>query len=144
MKYYVEFANGKCRVVHPYKNKDGFYYVEDGKRHRTRLPVKRGAKKSPPCFNKRAGPGRPPKTSARGSRSPRRRRKSRSKSPKRKSRSKSRCSRRTQARYTSRPGPPYAAKTCKGKNRKGNNGRMYKSTRIKTKDGKYQWRWHLV
>lgn len=50
------------------------------------------------------------------------------------------CKRKTSKSYTERPSPPYAADSvgCKGKTRKGGDGKFYVSKKSKT-TGKYRW-----
>lgn len=50
------------------------------------------------------------------------------------------CERKTSKAYTERPSPPYAANStgCKGKTKKGNDGKFYVSKKSQT-TGKYRW-----
>jgi len=50
------------------------------------------------------------------------------------------CSKRKTSRYTTRKAPAIKASDCKGKNRKGNDGEMYRSKRYVV-NGKAQYRW---
>lgn len=46
------------------------------------------------------------------------------------------CIKQTSSKYTSRPGPPYSARACAGKTKRGNDGRTYVSKLV----GKfYKW-----
>ena len=50
------------------------------------------------------------------------------------------CTKQTNKKYSTRPGPPYPANLCRGKRKKGNDGRMYESTRAKNKGlAYYKW-----
>ena len=48
------------------------------------------------------------------------------------------CIEKTTKKYTARKSPPYPANECKGKEKKGNNGKMYVSTA--DKNGRYRWK----
>ena len=49
------------------------------------------------------------------------------------------CSKQSLKKYVSRPGPPYPVQECKGKTKKGNNGKMY----ISTADKRSIYKWKL-
>ena len=49
-----------------------------------------------------------------------------------------RCDRSSQKKYINRPGPPYPAQNCKNHEKKGNDGKMYKST--SNKNGIFSWK----
>lgn len=48
------------------------------------------------------------------------------------------CTRKSTAKYTSRPGPPYPANECCGLQRMGNDGKLYKSEM--TRSGSCVWK----
>lgn len=47
------------------------------------------------------------------------------------------CQRLTNKMYSTRPGPPYAAQSCRGKKAFGNDGLLYKS--VPASNGVYRW-----
>lgn len=50
------------------------------------------------------------------------------------------CSRQTTKKYRTRPSPAYPANLCRGKSKKGHDGRMYVSSRSKN-EGLAYYRW---
>jgi len=54
-----------------------------------------------------------------------------------------RCSKQKTKKYTSRPGPPFPANLCRGSVKKGNDKKMYKSTRARS-SGKVYYKWSKV
>jgi len=53
------------------------------------------------------------------------------------------CSLQRTKKYRTRPSPPYPANLCRNSTKKGNNKKMYKSIRTKSK-GKIYYRWAPV
>ena len=49
-----------------------------------------------------------------------------------------RCESSNLKKYINRPGPPYPAQNCKNHEKKGNDGKMYKST--SNKNGIFSWK----
>ncbi len=50
------------------------------------------------------------------------------------------CTRQTNKKYSTRPGPAYPANLCRGQRKRGNDGHMYTSSRT-LKGGKAYYRW---
>lgn len=50
------------------------------------------------------------------------------------------CSRQTTKKYRSRPGPPFPANLCRGKEMEGNDGKLYVSKRAKNQ-GRAYYKW---